>query len=113
MPKKKCATDSKGRKTGARGSGSANAVRKDSLEARVERLEQEVKELSGALRPRVSRSRTGGKQKEGAKGRVLQLFRENKSLDYSDILEKTDLDLPEVVEICAELQREGKIVPVK
>jgi len=47
-----------------------------------------------------------------AKNRIESLFIKHKELGYGDIIEKSGLDLEIVIEICAELEKEGKIKTV-
>jgi len=47
--------------------------------------------------------------KEEAKQAVSELFRERGELGYSDIMETLGFDLDVIVEVCAELEDEGKI----
>lgn len=44
-----------------------------------------------------------------AKKEIAELFQKSETLYFSDIAEKLCLDLELVVELCAELQKEGKI----
>ncbi len=47
--------------------------------------------------------------KKEAKQALSELFRERGELGYSDIMETLGFDLDVIVEICAELESEGKI----
>lgn len=47
--------------------------------------------------------------RESAKKTVLALFQKKVQLSYSDIMSLADLDLELIVEICAELETDGKI----
>lgn len=47
--------------------------------------------------------------KEEAKQAISELFRERGELGYSDIMETLGFDLDVIVEVCAELEDEGKI----
>lgn len=47
--------------------------------------------------------------REKAKKEIVELFQESETLYFSDIAERLRLDLELVVELCAELQKEGKI----
>ncbi|MCK4404541.1 MAG: hypothetical protein KAW02_05565 [candidate division Zixibacteria bacterium] len=46
-----------------------------------------------------------------AKKEIVKLFQKSGSLYYSDIAEQLRLDLELVVDLCAELEKEGKIKP--
>ena len=47
--------------------------------------------------------------KAEAKKAILDLFRQKGELDYGDIIEELGLDLEVVVEMCRELEEEGRI----
>jgi hypothetical protein len=47
--------------------------------------------------------------KEEAKEMILKLFEQKGELDYIEIMSTLDLDLELIVELCAELEKEGKI----
>jgi len=47
--------------------------------------------------------------REQAKAEIAELFEKSETLYFSDIAEELRLDLELVVELCAELQKEGKI----
>ena len=47
--------------------------------------------------------------REEAKQMIRKLFKQRGELDYIDITDALDLDLKMVVEICAELEEEGRI----
>ena len=47
--------------------------------------------------------------KERAKGEILELFRPEDTLFYSDIARRLRIDLPIVVEICRELEETEEI----
>ncbi|MCK4223826.1 MAG: hypothetical protein KAX39_01515 [candidate division Zixibacteria bacterium] len=49
--------------------------------------------------------------KRQAKKEIVQLFQKCGSLYYSDIAEQLRLDLELVVDLCSELEKEGKIKP--
>ena len=47
--------------------------------------------------------------REEAKRMIIELFNKKKELDYIEIMSSLNLDLAQIVEICAELERENKI----
>lgn len=47
--------------------------------------------------------------REEVKIKILQLYEQDKELDYYDIISRCDIDLELVVQICAELENEGRI----
>lgn len=47
--------------------------------------------------------------KNTAKKEVLELFEQKGELDYGDIIETLGLDLEIIVDVCRELQEEGRI----
>lgn len=47
--------------------------------------------------------------REEVKIKILQLYEQDKELDYYDIISRCDIALELVVQICAELENEGKI----
>jgi len=44
-----------------------------------------------------------------AKSKIVELFKTEETLDYGTIVERLQLSLPLVVDICNELEEEGKI----
>lgn len=48
-------------------------------------------------------------EKIKAKKLIIDLFAKKKELDYAEIMSELELDLTVVVEICDDLEREGKI----
>jgi len=44
-----------------------------------------------------------------AKDMILALFNEKSTLDYIEMLETLDLDLETIVQVCNELEQEGRI----
>jgi hypothetical protein len=87
------------------------------------RVRQEISDLAGKLSELIDLIRdnypagTGGMMvlrnisRPQAKKEILQLFKKQQSLYYSDVADQLRLDLEFVVDICAELEREGKIKP--
>jgi hypothetical protein len=47
--------------------------------------------------------------RDNVKKKILDLFRSGRTLWYSDIMDKVDADLEMIVNICNELEKEGKI----
>lgn len=82
----------------------------DELRERVKKLESTIEYIRAAGSTRaedVIVLRTISR--EDAKAEILALFQSNDVLDYGAIAEKLRLDLPEVVAICNELEKEGVI----
>lgn len=52
-----------------------------------------------------------GAVRRRAKRQIAKLFTGDDVLDYGDIVEKTGLDLPLVVDLCRELEQEGIVGP--
>jgi hypothetical protein len=75
------------------------------LEGEVERLRSEVARLTEE--PEAVNIREISR--EDAKSEILQLFRTGRSLFYSDIMRELAIDIDLVVEVCEELESEGKI----
>lgn len=73
----------------------------DSLEKRFSNIEASLPSEKVIILRKVS--------KEQAKKEIRKLFSESNTLYYSDIAERLGLDLELVVDICNELQRQGKI----
>ena len=48
-----------------------------------------------------------------AKNKILGLFIKRKELDYGEIMSELGFDLEIIVEICEELEKEGKIKTIK
>ncbi len=48
-----------------------------------------------------------------SKEKIKRLFKERKELDYWDIMQALNLDLDLIVELCEELEEEGKIEGIK
>lgn len=44
-----------------------------------------------------------------ARQAVMHLFRQRKELDYGEIMSELGLDLDTTIEVCRELEKEGKI----
>lgn len=79
------------------------------LTKRVEALEKKIKELSTEIVEKVVVLKPITKKE--ARAKIIRLFKSSKILYYSDIVEKLGIDLPLVVEICDELEKE-KIIGV-
>lgn len=47
--------------------------------------------------------------RDEAKQAVIELFAQKKELDYAGIMSELGLDLKLIVEVCGELEKEGKI----
>ncbi len=78
------------------------------LKDRVAALEAEVAELRSSLTDgEVIELRTISRKE--AKQEILNLFQSGETLYYSDLAERLRIDLPLVVEICQELEKEGEI----
>ena len=78
------------------------------LKDRVSALEEEVAELRASLANEdVIELREISRGK--AKQEILELFQNGETLFYSDLAERLRIDLPLVVEICQELEKEGEI----
>jgi hypothetical protein len=89
------------------------------------RVREQISDLAGKLSELIDLIRnnslpgTGGVMvlrkvsRQQAKKEILQLFRKQQSLYYSDVADQLRLDLEFVVDICAELEREGKITPTE
>jgi hypothetical protein len=77
-----------------------------SLESRISLLEEDhVFEVSA-----ISVDESAVKlSREEAKGMIMELFDQKGELDYIEIMSTLDLDLELIVELCAELEKEGKI----
>jgi len=48
-------------------------------------------------------------ERKEARAAIVKLFQENEVLAYSDIMERTDLGLGVVLEVCEELEAEGRV----
>ena len=88
------------------------------LTQEVEELYEKVRNLESTLPSLMEASQRGVEErvivlrtltKERAKQEILQLFQDGNVHDYGDISERLSLDLQLVVEICNELEREGRI----
>jgi len=88
------------------------------LTQEVEELYEKVRNLESTLPSLMEASQRGVAErvivlrtltKERAKQEILQLFQDGNVHDYGDISERLSLDLQLVVEICNELEREGRI----
>lgn len=78
------------------------------LKDRVAALEAEVAELRASLTDEeVIELRTISRKE--AKQEILDLFQSGETLFYSGLAERLRIDLPLVVEICQELEKEGEI----
>ncbi len=80
----------------------------EALRARVASLEQEVAGLKAQVSGEevvVLRTIT----REQAKQEVQELLATGETLYYSDIARRLRIDLPQVVELCQELEQEGAI----
>jgi hypothetical protein len=82
----------------------------DHLREKVKALEDQVAHLATATPSMqepviILRSIT----REEARSEIARLFQASDILDYGDIAEKLQIDLPLVVDICNELEREGLI----
>lgn len=80
------------------------------LREKVKALEDHVAHLASATPPvqeRVILLRSI--TQEDAKSEIVRLFQTSDVLDYGEIAEKLQIDLPLVVDICNELEREGII----
>lgn len=77
------------------------------LTKRMEALEKEVKKLTTEIVEKVVVLKPITKKE--ARTKIIRLFKSGKILYYSDIVEKLGIDLPLVVEICNELEKEGII----
>lgn len=76
------------------------------LEKQVDSLRREVSRLSEAsLKTVVLRLMT---QKE-ARAEILSVFQSGRTLYYSDIVQELGIDIDQVVEVCEELESEGRI----
>lgn len=80
------------------------------LKQRLQLLESVVDQLlssKSATEQRVILLRT--LTRDEAKEEIVQLFQSGETLDYGDIAVKLQIELPFVVDICNELEREGLI----
>ena len=80
------------------------------LREKLKALESQVAHLAEATLPVqerviILRSIT----REDAKNEIVRLFQAGDVLDYGDIAERLQIELPLVVDICNELEREGII----
>lgn len=84
---------------------------KATLTKRVEALEKEIKELAKELTTEIVEKVVVLKPitKKEARAKIIRLFKSGKVLYYTDIVQKLGIDLPLVVEICNELEKEGII----
>lgn len=93
--------------------------RVESLMEKMDNMSQEIADLKDAVLP----TRSEGSSAEPDDGRenlmeltrdevkavILQLYEQDKELDYYDIISRFDVDLELVIQICAELEDEGKL----
>lgn len=78
------------------------------LKDRVAALEEEVAELRASLvDEEVIELRTNSMKE--VKQEILDLFQSGETLFYSNVAKRLRIDLPLVVEICQELEKEGEI----
>jgi len=77
----------------------------DELESQVEALSREVAHLQEE--PKTVALRTI--RRDDAKGEILDLFRTGRTLYYSDIVQELGIDIDLVVELCEELESEGRV----
>jgi len=83
-----------------------------SLEDDMSKVKHKIDEFDKRLPPVApSVSLPPGKREE-IKTAILKLLQENDVLDYVDIRKHVDVSLLAVVNICDELEKEGKIAPV-
>ena len=73
------------------------------IQARLSQLEDAVPSFKLVVLRQVTR--------DEAKSEIRQLFRSAETLDYEDIVEKLQIDLELVVDICQELIEAGEIGP--
>jgi DNA-binding MarR family transcriptional regulator len=82
-------------------------------EDRIVALEKQVADLGRQL-TRLKSSSKGeitlrSLSHDEARSEILRLFRTGETLYYSDIVGRLGIDIDDVVEICRELEAEGKI----
>jgi hypothetical protein len=83
-----------------------------SLEEDMSKVKQKMDEFDKRL-PSVAPSVSlPPRKREEIKAAMLRLLEGNNVLDYVDIRQQVDVSLLAVVDICDELEKEGKIVPV-
>ena len=76
------------------------------LETQVDSLRREVSRLSEASSKSVIlRAMT----QDEARAEILSIFRSGRTLYYSDIVQELGIDIDQVVEVCEELESEGRI----
>ena len=78
------------------------------LKDRVAALEEEVAELRASLADEEVIELRTNSMKE-VKQEILDLFQSGETLFYSNVAKRLRIDLPLVVEICQELEKEGEI----
>ena len=89
------------------------ARRSGSMAERITDLERRVTSLTRELH-RFKTAENGAVvlrsiPREQARDEILAAFQSGETLFYSDIVHRLALDIGEVVEICAELERDGRI----
>lgn len=88
-------------------------VRASSQEERIAALERQVATLTrelAALRPAQNGDVTIRPiSRDQAKGEVLALFESGGTHYYSDIVQQLGIDIEDLIAVCEELEREGKV----
>jgi len=82
------------------------AERIASLERRLASLTRKVQRLSSVQNGAVELRRL---TKDQARAEIMELFQSGGPLYYSDIVQRLGIDIEDVIEICRELEDEGRI----
>jgi hypothetical protein len=82
------------------------AERIASLERRLASLTRKVQGLSAVQNGAVELRRL---TKDQARAEIIDIFQSGETLYYSDIVQRLGIDIEDVIEICRELEAEGRI----
>jgi len=92
------------------------APRQDPLDEHAERIASLERRLASLTRKvqRLSSVQNGAAElrrltKDQARVEIMDLFQSGGTLYYSDIVQKLGIDIEDVIEICRELEAEGRI----